>query len=52
MSQKLTVGDFKWVKNASQFSNIEKYNEDSDEGYFLEVDAQFLEKLHGLHNIA
>ena len=35
MSQKLTVGDFKWVENASQFSNIEKYNEDSDEGYFL-----------------
>ena len=25
-------------------------NEESDEGFFLEVDAQYLEKLHELHN--
>ena len=26
------------------------YNEESDEGYFLEVDVQYLETLHKLHN--
>ena len=27
-----------------------KYNEESDEGYFLDVDVQCLEKLHEFHN--
>ena len=26
------------------------YNEQSDEGYFLEVDVQYVEKLHELRN--
>ena len=26
------------------------YHEESDEGYFLEVDVQYLEILHELHN--
>ena len=26
------------------------YNEESDEGYFLEVDVQYVQKLHELHN--
>ena len=29
---------------------IKNYNEEKDEGYFLEVDVQYLEKLHELHN--
>ena len=29
---------------------IKNYNEESDERYFLEVDVQYLEKLHDLHN--
>ena len=29
---------------------IKNYNEESDEGYFLQVDVQYLEKLHELHN--
>ena len=29
---------------------IKNYNEESDEGYFFEVDIQYLEKLHELHN--
>ena len=29
---------------------MKNYNEESDEGYFLEVDVQYLEKLHELHN--
>ena len=27
---------------------IKNYNEESDEGYFFEVDVQYLEKLHEL----
>ena len=52
MSQKLPVWGFKWVENTSQFSKdfIENYNEDSDEGYFLEVVVQYTETLHGIHN--
>ena len=29
---------------------IKNYNKESDKGYFLEVNVQYLEKLHELHN--
>ena len=29
---------------------IKNYNEESDEGYFLEVDVQYLKRLYELHN--
>ena len=29
---------------------IKNYNEESDEGYFIEVDVKYPEKLHELHN--
>ena len=29
---------------------MKNYNEEIDEGYFLEVDVQYLENLHNLHN--
>ena len=52
VSQKLPVNDFKWVEDRSQFTKdfMENYNEDKDEGYLLEVDVQYHEKLHNLHN--
>ena len=52
MSQKLPVNNFEWIKDTSQFNEyfIRNYNEESDKGYFLEVDVQYLEKLHELHN--
>ena len=52
MSQKLTVNDLKWVKDISEFNEdfIKSYNDDSDEGYFLEVDIQYLGNLHNLDN--
>ena len=52
MFQKPLVNDFEWIKDTSQFNEdfIKNYNEESDEGYFLEVDVQYLEKLHELHN--
>ena len=43
-----------WVDQRyfSQFNEdfIKKYNKVSNEGYFLEVDVQYFEKLHDLHN--
>ena len=52
MSQKLLVNDFKWHKDISEFDEdlIKNYKDESDEGYFLEVDIQYLENLHNLHN--
>ena len=52
MSQNLQVNNFEWIKNTSQFNKdlLKNYNEESDEGYFLGVDVQYLEKLHELHN--
>ena len=52
MSQKLPVDNFEWIKYTFQLNKdfIKNYNEESDEGYFLEVDVQYLEKLHELHN--
>ena len=49
---KLPVNNFGWIKDTSQFNQdfIKKYNEESDEGYFLEVDVQYLEKLNELNN--
>ena len=52
MLQKLRVNTFEWIKDTSQFNEgfIKSYNEESYEGYFLEVDVQYLKKLHELHN--
>ena len=34
---------FEWVESTSQFNKdfTENYNEDSDEGYFFEIDVQY-----------
>ena len=52
MLQKLPVNNFEWIKDTSQFNKdfVKNYDEESDEGYFLEVDVQNLEQLHELHN--
>ena len=52
MLEKLPVINFEWIEDTSQFNEdfIKNYNEESDEEYFLEVDIQYPEKLHGLHN--
>ena len=52
MSQKLPVNNFESMKDNLQLNEdfIKNYNEQSDEGYFFENDAQYLEKLHELNN--
>ena len=51
MSQKLPINGFKWVEKLSRFKErfIRNYNENSDIGYFLEVDIDYLKELLDLH---
>ena len=48
MSQKTPVNNFEWIKDTSQFNKdfMKNYNKESDAEYFLQVDVQYLEKLH------
>ena len=50
--KKLPVNNFEWIEDSSQFNEnfIKNYNEESDEGYFLEVDVEFPERLQNLHD--
>ena len=52
MSPKLAVNGFGWVEDIFKLdeSFIKSHNEESDEGYFLEVDIQYPENLHNLRN--
>ena len=52
MYQKLPLGNFKWVENISEFNEDfrKSYINESDEGYFFEVDVQYPKKLQTLHN--
>ena len=49
MSEYLPYGEFKWLKNAVEF-DVMSIDEKSDTGYFLEVDLEYPNKLHELHN--
>ena len=46
ISQK-PVNNFEWIKDTSKF--YKNYNEENDEGFFLEVDVQYFENLHQNH---
>ena len=52
MSQKLPENNFEGTKDTSQLNEdfTKSYNEKRFEGYFPEVDVQYLEKLHELQN--
>ena len=41
MLQKLLVNTFEWIEETFQFNEnfVKNYTEESDEGYFLEVDV-------------
>ena len=51
MSQKLPIDGFKWVEDLSKFNEsfLKNYSENSDKGYFLEVDVEYPKKLFNLH---
>ena len=52
MSRKLPVNGFMWYNDhLSDFNEefIKDYNENSDEGYFLEVDIEYTKQLWSSH---
>ena len=52
MSQKLPVNNFELIEDSPQFNEdfLKNYNEESNEGYFLEVDVKYRKKLYEVHN--
>ena len=49
MSEYLPYGGFKWLKNVDGFDKM-SISEKSLIGYFLEVDLEYPDQLHKLHN--
>ena len=49
MSEYLPYGGFKWLKNVDEF-DVMWISEKSLIGYFLEVDLEYPDELHELHN--
>ena len=51
MSQYLPTGNFKWMSNREiKQIDLGKYSADSKSGFILEVDLEYPEELHDLHN--
>ena len=51
ISENFPGNNVEWIEDISQFNDdFINYNEESDEGYFLEVDVQYLEKLYEFLN--
>ena len=49
MGEYLPYGGFKWLKNVDEF-DVMSISEKSPTGYFLQVDLQYPDELHELHN--
>ena len=49
MSEYLPYAGFKWLKNVDEFDMM-SISEKSLTGYFLEVDLEYPDELHELHN--
>ena len=49
MSEYLPYERFKWLKNIDKF-DVMSINYKSSTGYFLEVNLEYLDELHELHN--
>ena len=52
MEQNLPIGGFKWVKDVLKINEyfIKNYDENSDIGYFVKVDIEYLKNLYDLHS--
>ena len=49
MSEYLPNEDFQWVKNVDGF-DVNSVNKKSDTGYLIEVNLEYPDELHKLHN--
>ena len=51
MSQYLPTGNFKWMSDKEiKRIDLGKYKADGKKGLILEVDLEYLQELHDLHN--
>ena len=52
MFQRFPVNNFEWIEDTSKFNEnfIKKYNEESDQGYFLEVNVEYTENVNDFLN--
>ena len=52
ISEPLPVDGFEWMKDLSKVDEnfIKKYDENSDKGYILELNVEYLKNLHDLHS--
>ena len=51
MSQYLPYANFKWVKNIDKIEQkLMNIKSNSSTGYILEVDLEYLQELHNIHN--
>ena len=51
MSQYLPYANFKWVKNIDKIKpKLMNIKINSSTGYILEIDLDYLEELHDIHN--
>ena len=51
MSQYLPYSNFKWVKNIDKIEQkLMQIKKDSSTGYILEVDLEYPQELHDIHN--
>ena len=51
MLPKLPINNLDWIRYTFKYkkkSLIKEYNEESEKGYFPEIDVQYLEKLHAI----
>ena len=48
----MDLSGIEWIKDTFQFDEnlIKKYNEESDEWYFLQVSVQYRQKFYEIHN--
>ena len=51
MSQKLPIDGFEWVEDLSEFheSFIKNYDENSNKGYFLDINVEYPKKIFNLY---
>ena len=49
MSEHLPYGEFEWLKNVDEFDAM-SISEKSSTGYILEIDLEYPDELHELHN--
>ena len=49
MSQSLPFSNFKWLEDTESI-NLDNYTDDSKKGIILEVDLEYPDELHDLHN--